>query len=179
MNLTEKLDFTARMGAAAGRLLTLHDPGAQHVGLQLLSDLRLWRKAHLDTDVEYAELKKRRRAEEMAAQWKRETAPQIWAEWHRHALAIDAGEGDPSSETQWLQHHVLDRILCPTCKQETKAEIDLMLADRPWETSEYFAATVGFHNRVNRRLGADTMDIGEARALWSASQPSTLNPQLS
>ena len=96
--------------------------------------------------------------------WKREEAPKIWADWHRHALQVDAGAVSFNGEEQWLAE-LLARVLCGTCKVETAKEVQRLLADRPWERGEYFAATVHFHARAG---GDAQLSIDQARQIWSA-----------
>jgi len=83
----------------------------------------------------------------------------LWAELHRHALAPLP---DWMDERRWLQRFV-DRVPCGRCRQE--AQMWLFL-ETPYRHADYFAATVDFHNDVNRKIGKPEMSLDDARKRW-------------
>jgi len=85
---------------------------------------------------------------------------EIWAAWHRRALAWEGGD-----DTPWIAANVLSRLPCGECSKHAKAW--LQTNPPQFEAYAYFAWTVRFHNAVNERLGRPVWTPIEARDHWS------------
>lgn len=85
--------------------------------------------------------------------------PRFWAELHLYGVR-HRGKNSTGWFNEWKESLPFDG--CP-CKEH----LDEWISENPPDWKEFFTWGIDLHNAVNLRIGKPTMDIENARLLWT------------